>query len=140
VSPDFVNLILNTMQFFKNTDRLIVVCKTNICSLGNRIYFFDSRLTRTVLISCHAKSEYIYILAKHEKLKRKRMYLHKCACMQWLYTTIQGFGSDELACSRYNCTHTGSLLIDLIGVSSGGCCHSLVSDGIHSSASLLVLA
>jgi len=53
-------------------------------------------------------------------------------CMQWLYFAIQGFGSDELGCSKYNCTHRGSLLIDLIGVSSGGCCHCLVSVGIHS--------
>eukprot|EP00268_Persea_americana_P023016 TRINITY_DN22733_c0_g1_i2.p1 TRINITY_DN22733_c0_g1~~TRINITY_DN22733_c0_g1_i2.p1 ORF type:complete len:159 (+),score=19.05 TRINITY_DN22733_c0_g1_i2:521-997(+) len=47
-------------------------------------------------------------------------------------------GSDRLGCSKYNCTDKGSLLMDLIGVISGGCCQCSVSVGIHSCASLLL--
>lgn len=50
----------------------------------------------------------------------------------------QRIDSDKLGCSKYNCKHRGSRLIDLIGVISGGCCHCFVSVAIHKSASLLV--
>ncbi|XXG68893.1 hypothetical protein AAC387_Pa06g1886 [Persea americana] len=58
-------------------------------------------------------------------------------------TIIQNYpagavGSDRLGCSKYNCTDKGSLLMDLIGVISGGCCQCFVSVGIHSCASLLL--
>lgn len=58
-------------------------------------------------------------------------------------TSIQHYpagavGSDWLGCSKYNCTDKGSLLMDLIGVISGGCCQCFVSVGIHSCASLLL--
>lgn len=58
-------------------------------------------------------------------------------------TIIQNYpagavGSERLGCSKYNCTDKGSLLIDLIGVISGGCCQCFVSVGIHSCASLLL--
>ena len=46
--------------------------------------------------------------------------VHTCIYAVLLYFPIQGFGSDKLGCSMYNCTHKGSLLIDLIGVRRGG--------------------
>lgn len=55
-----------------------------------------------------------------------------------MFIYSQSNDSDKLGCSKYNCKHRGSLLIDLIGVISGGCCHCFVSVGIHNSASLLV--
>lgn len=47
-------------------------------------------------------------------------------------------GSDKLGCSKYNCTDKGSLLMDFIGVMSGGCCHCFVSVGIHIGAESLL--